>query len=1323
MTVSANNSAEASEERRAASRAFIVGGVIPSDRGVYLPRQTDAELFRLVVAGEYAHVLAPRQSGKSSLTARIADRLREREHLVAVVDISQIGMRQDDMDSARWFYSYAFRLVRQLRLRVDLQDWWQDKATLTNRQRLTELYWDLILANTTGPVTIFVDSPGPFSNLPYADDLLASIRSVHNARAAEPELARLNFVLLSVGDSGRSKENPDLRLLAGSESIVPQPFGLNELRPLRPFVAASTDSARRILKRIHFWTGGQPFLTLKLARGVARNIPGPGDEANAVDRIVRQLFGHPGVMHSEPHLNAIQQAMLFESGDREQILTLYGKVRKGGRIAFDPDSVAQRTLLDEGVLRVGGDQTLVVANRIYALAFTTRWVNEHLDLNIRAAAAALLAIAFVFVLPYWYSQVLPSRWSEKIATAEEISVATDAHERMRAWPGHRRQADQLLADKLVERSRASADLADVTELNRLLRELPGTGSRADELLAGYWDREARRHENASRRDEALVARLNAYQVATVARRNAVVALLDDDEEALLLSARFGSPIDAARLSSDGAFLVTQHGLRFENRMLGTVGAEARKVWEVHALKTAQIVRRLAVDARGKAGRIRLDLSVQHDRPTDLLLRLTAPSGRSVAFSGDAVLAAGPANLRFDAAATSELRELQSESIEGNWTLSVVDRLPAISGMLDGWQIRFGNGQVMSAVAEQAILPNPQPDSDALAIMSPSGRYVVALPASSEGMAQVWEASNQQPISVFPFSPGDQLLGFVTDERVVMVATATGIRAYALATGEPSWAPDVAGLPVLTALAHNREFLAIRSSENANEPGAVEVFDLIEAKRSASFVTGGDHQALAVSNDGQQVALADPDRTVRVWRAGNARPEFEFPVSAVVRTLAFDSGGDALLITTDAGGLWWRDLTPTAEHRFVADADGWQVAFGDRGRRAVAGNAATGYRAFEQSLLQPLSGLMRPGTNADDYQLQVLHGGQELLMFSTQDRSLRVYRLPDVPDEGVGDEFGYSALSGDGKRVVAEVRPGELWFGSSDELADELDSARREIGFVGHRNRVTRVRFSESGELAVSAAIDGTVRVWNTDTGEPRPYFLRIASSHIDQFALSPDERWLVLADEGRVRLIDLATGNAVGERITAEGRVTALEFAEDSRSVFAGLTSGSVWKLSVGTDLRFEVRHFSDAPVSALAIRDASIAVAFADGNLAVLDEWQAAAETSTVAGEACRELRWYRANTRLICRGASWVREFISENNQYVAVRARLLPARRLYAGLNLPKGRQEYFSVLAAAPLPEVRKIYWDRRDVVTARLEDDLDLQAFRTRLLRLADSAGP
>ncbi len=70
--------------------------------------------------GEYCHVLAPRQTGKTSLAARTARRLRDEGMHVALVDLSQTGGGEQAEDAGRWYYSIAYRIIRELRIRTDM---------------------------------------------------------------------------------------------------------------------------------------------------------------------------------------------------------------------------------------------------------------------------------------------------------------------------------------------------------------------------------------------------------------------------------------------------------------------------------------------------------------------------------------------------------------------------------------------------------------------------------------------------------------------------------------------------------------------------------------------------------------------------------------------------------------------------------------------------------------------------------------------------------------------------------------------------------------------------------------------------------------------------------------------------------------------------------------------------------------------------------------------------------------------------------------------------------------------------------------------------
>jgi len=119
---------------------FNVGAPLHAVRPGYIRRPADDLLYSAIISGNYAHVIAPDRTGKSSLIASTSARLQNNDIKVAVLNLAQIGERDGGSDAGRWYYSIAYRLLRQFRLKVDLQNWWQDKSFLSNRQRLVEFY-------------------------------------------------------------------------------------------------------------------------------------------------------------------------------------------------------------------------------------------------------------------------------------------------------------------------------------------------------------------------------------------------------------------------------------------------------------------------------------------------------------------------------------------------------------------------------------------------------------------------------------------------------------------------------------------------------------------------------------------------------------------------------------------------------------------------------------------------------------------------------------------------------------------------------------------------------------------------------------------------------------------------------------------------------------------------------------------------------------------------------------------------------------------------------------------------------------------------------
>jgi WD40 repeat protein len=80
---------------------------------------------------------------------------------------------------------------------------------------------------------------------------------------------------------------------------------------------------------------------------------------------------------------------------------------------------------------------------------------------------------------------------------------------------------------------------------------------------------------------------------------------------------------------------------------------------------------------------------------------------------------------------------------------------------------------------------------------------------------------------------------------------------------------------------------------------------------------------------------------------------------------------------------------------------------------------------------------------------------------------------------------------------------------------------------GHKDVVMSVAFSPDGEVLASASLDGTLRLWNVQTGQ----FIRSLKGHkgyVYSVAFSPDGGVLASASgDGTLRLWNVQTGQLI----------------------------------------------------------------------------------------------------------------------------------------------------------------------------------------------------
>ncbi len=293
------------------------------------------------------------------------------------------------------------------------------------------------------------------------------------------------------------------------------------------------------------------------------------------------------------------------------------------------------------------------------------------------------------------------------------------------------------------------------------------------------------------------------------------------------------------------------------------------------------------------------------------------------------------------------------------------------------------------------------------------------------------------------------------------------------------------------------------------------------------------RSVAFSPDGQMLASASDDKTVRVWDVGDLEHLDKEPK-------ILDSHKDHV----------------------------WSVAFSLDGQWLASGSEDQTAYLWKLDQLDEEPTILNLG---HDFGISTVafSPNNQILASSSWDKTIRLWHLTE--SEAIPKILGehYDNI------MSVAVSPDGRWLASAswDKTVRLLDlsNPNAELEVIGeHEDRVFAVTFDQKSQMLASAGADCKIKLWNLYKLEENPKVLEGHVNGVSSIAFSPDGSWLVSGswqkekeqkhdkqDDRTVRLWDLqtleTTGKAIGKILWRHKQsVTSVAFSQDGQMLVSG---------------------------------------------------------------------------------------------------------------------------------------------------------------------------
>jgi WD40 repeat protein len=343
-------------------------------------------------------------------------------------------------------------------------------------------------------------------------------------------------------------------------------------------------------------------------------------------------------------------------------------------------------------------------------------------------------------------------------------------------------------------------------------------------------------------------------------------------------------------------------------------------------------------------------------------------------------------------------------------------------------------------------------------------------------------------------------------------------------------------------------------------------------RAALMGHKGSVNSAAFSPDGKQVVTAGQDGSVRLWDSatGKARAVL-MGHRAWVHSAAFSSDGD-----------WIVSASQDKTARVWSARDG-TLKYVLKGReKDVIGAAFSGDRRW----------IVTVTDGDDDNSIQIwdavsgretrriwVAGAVVSAKFSPDGRALLVasgdsIRVIDVVTGKENWVFAQESLAGGdwyapGRAVYSPDGQSILFSAGDSEIVSLLDAKTGvELRVLkGHNSFVSSAAFSPNGKQVVSAADDGTARIWAVEDAGERT-LLKDDDDILKDAAFSPDGKYIAVASLFAIRILDPVSGSVrlfTNPSDSYRIKSNSVSFSPDGKWLVSAHDDASVLVLNVAT--------------------------------------------------------------------------------------------------------------------------------------------------------------